>query len=110
MQNVLLKCESKCLPCQLEAYQIDMVFKTHRGNRKKLRKLQCHFGMDMGLSGVSPMVYFLHRLDLQGKIDLLRLVNGNMTTCQKRRSVRMFAFLTAFCISLRLLHNKLGCI
>ena len=47
MQNVLLKCKSKCLPCQLEAYQIDMVFKTHRGNRKKLRKLQCHFGMDI---------------------------------------------------------------
>ena len=66
MQNVLLKCESKCLPCQLEAYQIDMVFKTHRGNRKKLRKLQCHFGMDCQ---ESRQWYFLHRLDLfKGKL------------------------------------------
>ena len=82
MQKMLLKCKSKCLSCQLEAYQIDMVFKTHRGNRKKLRKLQCQWEWTFDCQE-SRQWYFLHRLDLQGKIDLLGLVNGNMTASQK---------------------------
>ena len=42
MQNALLKCKSKCLPCQLEAYQIYMVFKTHR-KQKEIEEITVSF-------------------------------------------------------------------